>query len=238
MWCTIRRNTTSLHGREAIIGTACKFLRHASLSTTTTLDIKERPTPKLKPKRKQSVQHDSLESFIHHTSIQKSDLSSTVYRGTLFEYTVLDALTLLNFKLHRTGGADDKGVDLRGTWALPGSPPITVMIQCKHEAKKIGPKYIRELCGISSDSQDETVMMLASTSTYTPKALQFFMASHRPICLFVIDSFDHGGAMRQLIWNSAADKALSGLEVRAFHDKEEIRLRVMYKNKLLSLRKS
>ncbi|CCG81313.1 Uncharacterized protein C824.03c, mitochondrial [Taphrina deformans PYCC 5710] len=233
MWDTMLPRVAQLSTRRS--GTIPISLKQghqrAHISSDTTTKIKDRPTPNLKPKRKQSGQHDSLESFINHTSIQKSDLTSTVYRGTLFEYTVLEALAPLSFRIHRTGGADDKGVDLRGTWVFPDREPVPVVIQCKNETKKVGPRYIREMCGIPASP--ETVLVLASTSQYTPKALQFFMASQRPICLFVIESFDQGGTMKQLIWNNAASTTLSGLEVRAFHEKEEIRLRVMYNNKSL-----
>lgn len=196
-------------------------------------------------KTKSPPSHSSLESFIHHASLQKMDVESTVFRGTMYEYTVLQALTQIRFDLYRTGGADDKGIDLRGTWRLLdedddddddedreiANHAIPVVCQCKNEAKKIGPKHVRELCGIARSR--DTLLVLASASHYTEKALQTCMASKDPVCLLVVDRFDDGGGLRQIVWNVAARGMLEGLEVRSVHDAATVALKLYYRDKLL-----
>jgi len=147
----------------------------------------------------------------------------------LYEYTVLDTLKDLSFTLHRTGGADDKGIDLSGSWTL-GDKNVPVVIQCKNEAKKIGPRYIRELCGIA---RSDTLLVMASVQGYTEKSMQTFMRAEKPICLLVIDVYDDGGALRQLIWNAVADTMLNGLAVRLVHRKDHVVLKVTYEDKAL-----
>lgn len=195
--------------------------------------------------------HGSLEDFIHHASLNRLDLTSTVYRGTLYEYTVLETLsTLYGFQLYRTGGADDRGIDLRGTWRLPTVPTSSnaatdhatlsedvkrVVIQCKHEAKKIGPRHVRELNGIARGP--DTLSILVSSSTFTEKARQALMTSPNPICLAVIQEFNLGGALRQFIWNREAGKTLQGLEVRVVHGKGDYTLKLYHHGRVLNSKK-
>lgn len=174
--------------------------------------------------------HTSLTSFIDHASASNLDTASTVYKGTLYEYTVLESLQSHAFKLYRTGGADDKGIDLRGTWQLPGNH-LDVVVQCKNEAKKIGPKYIRELGGICPPTG--TLLVMASASTYTEKAIQALMASDSPVVLTVVSDFEQGGILRQVIWNTVAGKLLDALSVRLVHKEEDTVLKLFYSNKLL-----
>ncbi|KDN45583.1 hypothetical protein K437DRAFT_218340, partial [Tilletiaria anomala UBC 951] len=56
--------------------------------------------------------------------------------------------------LVRSGGAGDKGIDLKGWWKLPSresssaqAENVRVLVQCKAEAKKLGPRTLRELEG-------------------------------------------------------------------------------------------
>lgn len=184
---------------------------------------------------KSSLSHTSLQSFIDYASASNLNRSSTVYKGTLFEYTVLETLTGYGFQLYRTGGNDDKGIDLRGSWHLSPTTHLDVAIQCKHEAKKIGPKYVRELGGIKAPNT--TLLMLASFNTYTPLAIQALMASTSPLCLGVIepDNQDFGmGRLRQMIWNVAATNFLGPLQVKILHHEGDARLKLMYDKKIVT----
>lgn len=210
------------------------------------------------------AQHNSLDSFINYSRLHNLDVQSTVYQGTLYEYTVLKALQqLAAFDLYRTGGADDKGIDLAGTWTLEFKKParfkvaqaslrdqevvqekqesqheavlamaqgevkrLRVVVQCKNESRKIGPRFIRELCGITRCHN--TLLLMASSQMYTAKAVQAFMRTERPLCLVLIDTFDRGGQVRQLIWNASANDLLQGLAVRAIHQGTNIVIKLTY----------
>jgi hypothetical protein len=85
-------------------------------------------------------------------------LLSTVERGTAFEERSLRLARMhLSMALSRVGGKSDGGVDLQGWWWLPsgvdGAPPtarrrLRILAQCKAEAKKLGPNYVREMEGV------------------------------------------------------------------------------------------
>lgn len=62
-----------------------------------------------------SKSHNTLSAFLEQAAIRQVDRNSTVYRGTLFEYTVANVLKKHNFNLARIGGANDRGIDLKGT---------------------------------------------------------------------------------------------------------------------------
>ncbi|KAK6336657.1 hypothetical protein TWF718_009452 [Orbilia javanica] len=74
--------------------------------------------------------HTDIPSFLRHSNLTSLNPTTTVFTGTLYEYTVLAALTrcLPGISLTRVGGRDDAGVDLLGQWVLPRIPrrtPIT-----------------------------------------------------------------------------------------------------------------
>lgn len=83
---------------------------------------------------------------------------SSVARGTRFELLCQDLLRhMFGMKLERTGGAGDKGIDLRGWWTPPAPSNlqqdrrIRVIAQCKCQdegGKKMGPVLIREVEGV------------------------------------------------------------------------------------------
>lgn len=74
--------------------------------------------------------HTDIPSFLRHANLTSLNPTTTVFTGTLYEYTVLAALTrcLPGISLTRVGGRDDAGVDLLGRWELPRIPrriPLT-----------------------------------------------------------------------------------------------------------------
>ncbi|WWC73758.1 uncharacterized protein I206_107730 [Kwoniella pini CBS 10737] len=116
------------------------------------------------------------------TILPKLKRRTTLEIGTSFEK---HALRYLNDKLYmnlrRVGGAGDGGIDLRGWWWLPKSKneiPITynsifepngngikrirIIVQCKAEKKKIGPRSIRELEGVLNNLKNRNNQFLSS----------------------------------------------------------------------------
>jgi Protein of unknown function (DUF2034) len=167
--------------------------------------------------------HTDITSFLAHASATSLSPKSTYYVGTLYEYTVLRALREFNIVLHRTGGTDDKGVDLRGRWILPHHQTyahgIPVVVQCKAENRPMGPRYFRELEGATAAEEDGTLVLLATLSRFTEGARRAMMGSERPMGAVLVGAYDGGGQVRQFIWNSAAGRVVGPqLGVKTFFD--------------------
>lgn len=66
---------------------------------------------------KRFVHNDTLKKFIHENS---HIAGSTVFQGTLYEYTVMRELKnkLCMDKLRRSGGSYDHGIDIKAKWPL------------------------------------------------------------------------------------------------------------------------
>lgn len=154
--------------------------------------------------------HTDITSFLAHASSTKLSPKSTYYVGTLYEYTVLRALRTLNICLHRTGGTDDRGVDLRGRWLLPThqhyADGIPIIVQCKAEKCAMGPKYLRELEGTTAAEETGTLVLLATVSRFTEGARRVVMGSERAMGVVVVGGYEFGGEIRQFIWNAAAGR--------------------------------
>jgi hypothetical protein len=151
-----------------------------------------------------------MTSFLTHATSTNMNSKSTYYIGTLYEYTVLQALRKFNFCLHRTGGTDDKGVDLRGRWILPShksySDGIPLVIQCKAEQRPIGPKYLRELEGATAGEPPDTLVLLATLSRFTEGARRVVLRSERAMGVVVVRGYEVGGEVVQFVWNGAAGR--------------------------------
>ena len=154
--------------------------------------------------------HTDITSFLTHATSTNLSPKSTYYVGTLYEYTVLRALRTLNISLHRTGGTDDRGIDLRGRWLLPThthySDGIPVIVQCKAEKRPMGPRYLRELEGATATEEAGTLFLLATLSRFTEGARRVVMGSERAMGVVVVGGYDVGGDVRQFIWNAAAGR--------------------------------
>lgn len=80
---------------------------------------------------------------------------STVGRGTAYELSCMHMLeTWLGMAMYRTGGANDRGMDLCGWWtpptppgARPVAPQLRIAVQCKAKRQPLGPVIVRELEG-------------------------------------------------------------------------------------------
>jgi hypothetical protein len=167
--------------------------------------------------------HTDITTFLAHANATNLSPKSTYYVGTLYEYTVLRALREFNIVLHRTGGTDDKGVDLRGRWILPYHSTyahgIPVIVQCKGENRPMGPRYFRELEGATAAEEDDTLVLLAALSRFTEGARRAVMGSERPMGAVLVGAYDSGGEVRQFLWNSAAGRVVgSQLGVKTFFD--------------------
>jgi hypothetical protein len=170
--------------------------------------------PSRKPKTPKEDQHAITPGSLHHTSLSEFlsyadtvNLSptSTVYRGTHYEYTVANALTRLAFSLTRVGRASDLGIDLLGSWAVPSRPaPLNVLIQCKAEAPK--PSMVRELEGAVVGAPvryrgEGTISILAAAKEATKGVRDAVGRSRLPMAYLSVTT---EGVVRQFVWNHAA----------------------------------
>ena len=162
-------------------------------------------------------EHNDLASFSAVIERKNVSRESTVYKGTHYEYTVMESLKQFGFHLHRTGKSNDKGIDLLGHWKLPGKPyEIKVLLQCK--VSRGTPAAVRELegayIGAPSEWQGDNVLALLATSKpLTPGVLEGVQRSPSPLgALFIAPD----GLVQQFVWNSvAAERGLAGVGVTA-----------------------
>jgi hypothetical protein len=186
------------------------------------------PTPPKKPSRKPktpkenqhaiapgSLHHTSLTEFLSYADTVNLSPTSTVYRGTHYEYTVANALQRLAFSLTRVGRASDLGIDLLGSWAVPSRPaPLNILIQCKAEAPK--PSMVRELEGAVVGAPvryrgEGTISILAAAKEATKGVRDAVGRSRLPMAYLNVTT---EGRVRQFVWNHAAvECGLEGLGV-------------------------
>lgn len=158
--------------------------------------------------------HQDLASFLDYAEEYNLKTTSTVFKGTLFEYTVAEALKAYDMSLNRVGKANDHGIDLLGHWSLPDSPALRVLVQCK--MTKPVPAFIRELegsyVGAPSGWQGDNVLaLLTSRYAASPGTQQAIQRSKWPLGFLQINT---EGVVRQFIWNATAiDCGLSGVGV-------------------------
>ena len=164
-----------------------------------------------------SNEHSDLQSFLAFAKQKNLSTETTVYKGTHYEYTVMESLKEFGFHLHRTGKSNDKGIDLLGHWRLPGKPyEIKVLVQCK--LSRGMPAAIRELegayTGAPSEWQGDNVLALLATSKHLTKGvLESVQRSHSSLGALHIEP---DGLTRQFIWNSTAgERGLAGVGVTA-----------------------
>ena len=172
-----------------------------------------------------SEHHNDLKSFLSYAERSGLNPTTTVYRGTHYEYTVAEALKRFNFALHRTGRSNDLGIDLIGQWTIPANSSLTnsngssgrlslreipVLVQCK--ASKSQPSMIRELegayVGAPAGWRGESVIaLLVGTEPATKGVREAMQRSNCPIAILQIA---RGSEVLQFLWNYAA--ARNGLE--------------------------
>lgn len=162
-----------------------------------------------------STRHTTLAQFLAHASASNLSKTSTVYRGTHYEYTVAASLSRLRFSLTRVGRTADLGIDLLGHWAVPSLPaPLRILVQCKAEAPK--PSMVRELEGAMVGAPARfrgqgTVAVLAAAKEATKGVRDAVGRSGIPMAFLNVGV---EGKVRQFVWNQAAVAAgLDGVGV-------------------------
>ena len=158
------------------------------------------------------VNHADRRSFEDYADQVGLNKNSTVYRGTKYEYTAIDALGRFYLNLRRQGGRDDLGIDLLGTWTLPPfTHPLRVLASCKSHAKTPQPSWVRELEGAfagdpHSSENSRVVGFLVAASETTSGVRDALARSNLPLGFINITL---EGGVRQMLWNQrAADMGL------------------------------
>ena len=163
------------------------------------------------------LKHCDTKSFLKYVQSTSLDITTTYYKGTLYEYAVCDGLRKFNIFNTRCGGCNDQGVDLRGKWYLEDSGDhgeqriLPVIVQCKADAKSIGPRYVRELEGTLSIESPGTVGILAAHSSFSERSLRTASSSELPMILARVQSLECGfnePVVTSFIWNKATQLLL------------------------------
>ncbi|RYP80189.1 hypothetical protein DL770_006320 [Monosporascus sp. CRB-9-2] len=177
-----------------------------------------------------STEHNDLASYAAYAARTGLDTASTVYTGTLYEYTVAASLRRLGFDMRRVGGRSDCGIDLLGTWTVPSSstsssPLLRVLLQCKASSGARGgvaPRHIRELEGAfvgapagwrgGGGGSGSGVLGLLVAQKPATKGIRDALGRSRWPMGYVSCSRD--GKLEQMIWNRRAEEeGLEGLGV-------------------------
>ncbi|KAJ3152639.1 hypothetical protein HDU89_001332 [Geranomyces variabilis] len=150
-----------------------------------------------------------------HQSQTSSAPTSPVARGTAFELLTLRMLRRHGLNLRRVGGADDRGIDLRGQWDLCPTPrqvvpSLPAIVQCKdYETDRAGPALIRELEGTAARESPGTVAVFACSAGFSRAAVSAAFASRTPIALVVVAKT----GITRMTLNRALTAAVPGLVV-------------------------
>jgi hypothetical protein len=172
-----------------------------------------------------TTNHHDLASFLEHSRNINSNPDTAVYRGTHYEYTVIEFLKTYNFALQRTGRSNDLGIDLLGHWHLPKDPQeLRVLVQCK--ASKPRPSMIRELEGayVGAPSGWRGADVMALLIARDPATLGTRNALQRSRLPMGFAQITESGVLRQFMWNHVAQEArLTGMSVTSEYRETEDR---------------
>ena len=178
--------------------------------------------------------HHSLATFLEYAQRTALSPSSSVFIGTHYEYTCQAALSRLGFSLTRTGGRADAGIDLLGTWKLPGGEQLPCLVQCKALSRKVpsrygvGPREVREIEGVfvgapSGWRGEGCVGVLCAGREATRGVREAVRRSRRGlIWVYVEEAVGEDdetkvgapGRVRQLLWNEGvASMGAEGINV-------------------------
>ncbi|KAL0944238.1 uncharacterized protein CTRU02_202125 [Colletotrichum truncatum] len=168
-----------------------------------------------------TTKHHDLASFLIYAERAGLDISSTVYVGTHYEYTVSSALTQYGIHTERIGGTSDYGIDLLGIWKLPRQKDnMRIIIQCKGGSQRVSPALIRELegsfIGAPVGWRGEGVIALLVSEKTSSKGVREAIGRSRWPMGFISCSRD--GVVQQMLWNQRAEEeGLRGVGVAIRH---------------------
>lgn len=153
-----------------------------------------------------SPSHHDLGSFLTHAHRTNLAATNPVYQGTHYEYTVQRALRRLAFALDRVGGRDDAGVDLVGTWHVPGREhAVRVFVQCKALSRKAAPNLVRELEGSfrgGAEGGAARIGVLVSSREATQGVREAVARSRHPVVWMMVC---RDGSIQQVLWNRVVE---------------------------------
>ncbi|KAF6841956.1 putative glutathione s-transferase [Colletotrichum plurivorum] len=171
-----------------------------------------------------TAKHHDLPSFLSYAEQTGLDVTSTVYVGTHYEYTVASTLSQYGIQAIRVGGISDYGVDLLGTWTLPSQPrQLKVIMQCKGGSQRITPSLIRELegsfVGAPVGWRGKGVIAFLVSEGTASKGVREGMGRSRWPMGFISCSRD--GVFQQMVWNQRAEEeGLRGMNVAIRHSED------------------
>jgi hypothetical protein len=154
-----------------------------------------------------------LSTFLKQTD---KDVTSTVYRGKLFELQTLESLSnSTGMSLCHVGGKSDGGIDLRGQWFNN----TNIVVQCKNTKQGCTPDHIRELMGTviaSTSPRKKTIGILSTVGHrhFTRDVIAHFNASPIPLGLATIQDT----TLKTLMFNKKAQSILKGLSITTQYD--------------------
>ncbi|KAJ5084034.1 hypothetical protein NUU61_008613 [Penicillium alfredii] len=184
----------------------CSSRAHHDLASFTRRFFKLPSTPS-----PPSQHHHDLATFLSYAERISLAKASTVFVGTHYEYTVLQSLRRYALTLHRVGGRDDAGIDLVGTWHLPGrerEQALRVLVQCKALKTKLGPNLVRELEGAFRQAPvgwrtGQTVGLLVSPREATKGVRDAMARSTYPLLWLMVE---RDGTLKQALWNAQTEE--------------------------------
>lgn len=152
-----------------------------------------------------------VETLVDYLAQPHKNTTSTVFKGTSFELEAKEALEQYGMRLRHSGGPQDKGVDLRGTWPLAAcqEPPPLVIAQCKNFNKKCMPDHVRSLIGtvVSESRTAPTIgVLVTSDKDFTKNVMAAFKECELPLALAKIADCK----VKSLLLNTAAEDLLPG----------------------------
>lgn len=155
-----------------------------------------------------TTEHSDRESFFRYASRAQLSKNSTVYQGTLYEYTVQEALQKIGIDTKRYGAANDGGIDLLGVWKLPTIPtPLRLFIQCKRLATPASPVLLRELIGSFGGAptgwnEPGVLGLLVTSESSTAQSRALLQKSSHPVGHL---RCSENGELLQITWNRQTD---------------------------------
>ena len=136
---------------------------------------------------------------------------NAVQKGLLLELKLVDILGTCSKITHRTGGANDRGIDIRGFLNLG----LVYICQCKNSKLKLSTKHLRELEGSLSNQSEKTLGIMATTTGWTKNSLQMFHHSKFPLVGMQID-LDAAIGVKSAIMNLKFQQDFRGIMVSPF----------------------